>query len=70
MMRSTDYACTPPEAPAGFAVFELRLVFVIIAAQPMCCPDRRQQLSNRICQSGGKSKIRFSKVESDIVVTR
>jgi hypothetical protein len=31
MMRSSDYARTPPEARQGFAVFAVRLVFVIMA---------------------------------------
>jgi hypothetical protein len=31
-MRSFDYARTPPEAPEGLVVFEVRLVVVIMAA--------------------------------------
>jgi hypothetical protein len=31
MMRSSTYARTSPEAQAGFAVFAVRLVFVIMA---------------------------------------
>jgi len=70
MMRSSTYARTSPEAQAGFAVFAVRLVFVIMAGELMWGLDRRQRLSDRICQSGGKSKISFNEVESDVVVTQ
>jgi hypothetical protein len=70
MMRSSVYARTSPEARQDFPVFAVRLVVVIMAGELMWGLDCRQRLLDRICQSGGKSKISINKVESDVVVTR
>jgi hypothetical protein len=44
MMRSSDYARTSPEARQGFAVFAVRLVFVVMARELMGGSDRRQRV--------------------------
>jgi hypothetical protein len=70
MMRSSDYARTPPEAPEGLPVFVVSLVFVIMARELMWSADRRQRPSEIIFQSDATSKISFKKVELDVVVTQ
>jgi hypothetical protein len=62
MMRSSDYARTSPEARQGFAVFAVRLVFVIMARAYAGDFEWRQR--------GFRQKIRLNEVESRIVVTR
>jgi hypothetical protein len=47
MMRSSNYARTPPEAPEGFAVLVARLVVVIMARAYAGDFDRRQRLSDQ-----------------------
>jgi hypothetical protein len=47
IMRSFDYARTLPEAPEGFAVLVMRLVFVVMARELMGEAERRQRLSGR-----------------------
>jgi len=47
MMRSFNYARTPPEAPEGFAVLVVRLVVVIMARAYAGDFDRRQRVSNQ-----------------------
>src|SRR6267378_3263901 len=47
MMRSSNYARTPPEAPEGFAVLVARLVVVIMARAYAGDFDRRQRVSDQ-----------------------
>jgi hypothetical protein len=61
MMRSFDYARTPPEAPAGSVVFAARLVIVIMAPAYAGDFDWRQRLFG--------PKNRPTEVELDVVVT-
>jgi hypothetical protein len=44
MMRSFDYARTPPEAPKGLPVFVVRLVIVVMARDPKGRLLRRQRV--------------------------
>jgi hypothetical protein len=44
MMRSFDYARTPPEAPAGSVVFAVRLVIVVMGRAYAADFDWRQRL--------------------------
>jgi hypothetical protein len=46
MMRSFDYARTPPEAREGFPVFVVRLLFVVIARELMAVSRSRQSILN------------------------
>jgi hypothetical protein len=61
MMRSFDYARTPPEAPEGSVVFAVRLVVVIMAPAYAGDFDWRQRPFER--------KIGLNEVEQDAVVT-
>jgi hypothetical protein len=45
IMRSSTYARTPPEALAGFAVFAVRLVVVVMARAYAGDFDGRQRVS-------------------------
>src|SRR6266480_786133 len=45
MMRSSDYARTPPEAQQGFPVFVVHFAVVVMARELRCGPDRRQWFS-------------------------
>jgi len=62
MMRSIDYARTPPEALEGLPVFAVRLVFVVMGRAYAGDLDWRQRVSGR--------KIDINQVEPDVVVTR
>jgi hypothetical protein len=61
-MRSFDYARTPPEAPEGFSVLVVRLVFVIMA-RALCW-----RLGPASTVFG--PKIGLNEVEQDGVVTQ
>ena len=62
MMRSSNYARTSPEARQGFAVFAVRLVFVVMAPAYAADFAGRQRLI--------EAKIGFNEVEQDAVVTQ
>jgi hypothetical protein len=61
MMRSYNYARTPPEAPEGLPVFVVRFALVNMVRELMGRADRRQWLLAR--------KIRPNEVEQSGVVT-
>jgi hypothetical protein len=62
IMRSSGYARTSPEAPEGFAVFAVRLVFFIMA--------RAYAGDFGWRQPGFGQKIGLNEVEQDLVVTQ
>jgi hypothetical protein len=61
MMRSFDYARTPPEARQGFAVFAVRLVVVIV-------PPLMRETRGGV--NGFETKIGVNEVELEVIVTQ